>query len=148
MDCLDEEFLVIVFENKYPVTVPARLDADDDMALGRKELLRVNTVSLKQFPAAVDHIGRNDLGLGVGLPDPLHRRRIRLDVTPVGRNGNLRLEGVQQGLLKLGYISSSPDGVYGAECESAVKAYQRDHGMEEIGVADSDLVRTIIEAGA
>ena len=52
----------------------------------------------------------------------------------------------QQKLIELGYLSGEPDGVYGEACEEAVKAYQKDHDLEQTGVADSDLVRTIIEA--
>jgi len=51
----------------------------------------------------------------------------------------------QQKLIELGYLTGEPDGVYGEGCETAVKAYQKDHGMEQTGVADSALVRAIIE---
>ena len=51
----------------------------------------------------------------------------------------------QQKLIELGYLTGEPDGVYGPGCVEAVKAYQRDHNLEETGEADADLVRTIIE---
>lgn len=54
----------------------------------------------------------------------------------------------QQKLIQLGYLSGEPDGVYGEGCEKAVKQYQKEHGMEQTGVADADLVRAIIEGTA
>jgi len=52
---------------------------------------------------------------------------------------------LQEKLIALGYLTGSPDGVYGDGCVSAIRAYQKDHGMEETGEADADLVRTILE---
>lgn len=54
----------------------------------------------------------------------------------------------QQKLIEMGYLTGEPDGVYGSDCEKAVKKYQSEHGMEATGVADSDLVRQIIEGTA
>ena len=54
----------------------------------------------------------------------------------------------QEKLIALGYLTGEPDGVYGDGCVAAVKAYQRDHGLEQTGVADSDLVRAVIEGTA
>ena len=52
---------------------------------------------------------------------------------------------VQEKLIALGYLTGTPDGVYGDGCVAAVKAYQKDHGMTETGEADADLVRTLLE---
>lgn len=56
---------------------------------------------------------------------------------------------VQQALLNLGYSLgediTGPTGMYGDATAAAVAAYQRDHGLEENGVADEALVRTLIE---
>lgn len=52
---------------------------------------------------------------------------------------------LQQKLIELGYLTGEPDGVYGAQCAQAVSAYQRDHNLEANGVADPDLVRTLLE---
>ena len=52
---------------------------------------------------------------------------------------------LQEKLIAMGYLTGTPDGVYGDGCVSAIKAYQKDHGMEETGEADADLVRTILE---
>lgn len=52
---------------------------------------------------------------------------------------------LQQKLIELGYLTGEPDGVYGPGCGAAVMAYQRDHNLEATGVADADLVRSIIE---
>ena len=53
---------------------------------------------------------------------------------------------LQQKLIEMGYLTGEPDGVYGDGCVAAIKAYQKDHGMQETGEADADLVRTILEA--
>ena len=52
---------------------------------------------------------------------------------------------VQQKLIELGYLKGEPDGVYGKGCVAAMQAYQRDHGMKETDVADSELVRQLLE---
>lgn len=52
---------------------------------------------------------------------------------------------VQQKLIELGYLTGEPDGRFGEGSEAAVKAYQKDHGMEQTGVVDADLVRTLLE---
>ena len=53
---------------------------------------------------------------------------------------------LQQKLIELGYLTGEPDGVYGDGCVTAIKAYQKDHGKQETGEADADLVREILEA--
>ena len=55
---------------------------------------------------------------------------------------------LQEKLIALGYLDGEPDGVYGEGCAKAVAKYQKDHGMEANGVADSDLVRSILEGAA
>ena len=52
---------------------------------------------------------------------------------------------LQEKLIAMGYIEGVPDGVYVAGCAQAVSAYQRDHGLQETGVADADLVKAILE---
>lgn len=52
---------------------------------------------------------------------------------------------LQEKLIALGYLDGKPDGVYGPGCEKAVAKYQQDHGLEVTGVADADLVRTLLE---
>ena len=55
---------------------------------------------------------------------------------------------LQEKLIEMGYLTGKPDGEYGEGSEAAVKAYQKDHGLEETGVVDPDLARSIIEGGA
>ncbi len=55
---------------------------------------------------------------------------------------------LQQALIAQGYLTGEPDGVYGEGCAAAVRAYQKDHGMEETGVADADLVKAILEGAS
>lgn len=43
---------------------------------------------------------------------------------------------LQQKLIELGYLTGEPDGVYGSDCENAIKKYQQDHGLEVTGIAD------------
>ena len=50
---------------------------------------------------------------------------------------------LQQKLIELGYMKGEPDGVYGRDCAKHVKAYQKDHGMEQTGVADVALQEQI-----
>ncbi len=54
----------------------------------------------------------------------------------------------QQKLIELGYLTGEPDGVYGQDCAKAVKAYQKDHGLEQTGIADEALVRALLEGTA
>ena len=51
---------------------------------------------------------------------------------------------LQQKLIELGYLKGQPDGVYGPNCATAVKAYQRDHGLEQTGNADPEMLRTLL----
>ena len=51
----------------------------------------------------------------------------------------------QQKLIELGYLTGEADGIYGPTCEEAVKRYQREHNLEETGIADAELVRSLIE---
>ena len=50
---------------------------------------------------------------------------------------------LQQKLIELGYMKGEPDGVYGQDCAKCVKAYQKDHGLEQTGVADVALQEQI-----
>ena len=52
---------------------------------------------------------------------------------------------LQQKLIEMGYLTGEPDGVYGPGCAAAVSAYQRDHNLEQTGVADPELIRTLLE---
>ena len=52
---------------------------------------------------------------------------------------------LQEKLIAMGYLEGKPDGVYGPGCADAISKYQKDHGMKANGVADADLVRTILE---
>ena len=52
---------------------------------------------------------------------------------------------LQQKLIELGYLTGEPDGVYGPGCVSAVTAYQRDHNLEQTGVADPDLIQSLLQ---
>ena len=46
----------------------------------------------------------------------------------------------------LGYLSGTPDGVYGADSQTAVSNFQRDHGLEVTGVADAATQQAIYGA--
>ena len=54
---------------------------------------------------------------------------------------------LQERLIELGYLSGEPDGVYGDDCVRAVKAYQKDHGLEQTGVATPEVQKMIYEQG-
>lgn len=51
---------------------------------------------------------------------------------------------LQKKLISLGYLKGEADGVYGKDCEDAVKKYQKDHKLKATGVADADLQRELI----
>ena len=51
---------------------------------------------------------------------------------------------LQKKLIELGYLLGSPDGVYGTDCEAAVKAYQKDHNLEVTGVAEPELLKELL----
>ena len=51
---------------------------------------------------------------------------------------------LQQKLVELGYLSGQPDGIYGADCENAVKKYQKDHGLKVTGIADPALLESLL----
>lgn len=44
---------------------------------------------------------------------------------------------LQTKLIALGYLSDAADGVYGANTETAVAAFQRNNGLEDTGMADA-----------
>ena len=52
---------------------------------------------------------------------------------------------LQAKLVELGYLEDAPDGIFGPNCEAAVKRYQKDHGLEETGVADVELQKRLLE---
>ena len=52
-----------------------------------------------------------------------------------GSSGN-SVKVMQTYLKKLGYLTATPDGIFGAKSEAALKRFQKDHGFEENGVAD------------
>ena len=52
---------------------------------------------------------------------------------------------LQEKLIEMGYLSGEPDGIYGGQCVAAVQKYQKDHGLEQTGVADAELQRQIFE---
>jgi len=51
---------------------------------------------------------------------------------------------IQAALVEKGYLSSSVDGYFGPVTEAAVKAYQKDMGLKETGVADENLQRMLL----
>lgn len=50
---------------------------------------------------------------------------------------------LQEKLIELGYLDGAPDGIYGDDCVKAVKAWQKDHGVEQTGVADAEMQERI-----
>ena len=50
---------------------------------------------------------------------------------------------LQQKLIELGYLSGKVDGIYGDGCVKAIKAYQKDHGLEQDGIATPELQERI-----
>jgi len=50
---------------------------------------------------------------------------------------------VQRGLIRLGWLSGSADGIFGAKTEAALRAFQGDAGLEESGVADLQTLRAL-----
>ena len=80
----------------------------------------------------------------IPAPEPYEMVYVPLKVTSYCWEAYL----LQEKLIALGYLDGSPDGVYGEDCAKAIAKYQQDHGMEANGVADADLVRTILEGAA
>ena len=50
---------------------------------------------------------------------------------------------LQNKLIELGYLRDNADGVFGANTESAVAAFQRSNGLTESGVADAATLRLL-----
>ncbi|MGN0185770.1 MAG: peptidoglycan-binding protein [Aristaeellaceae bacterium] len=50
---------------------------------------------------------------------------------------------LQNKLIELGYLRDTADGVFGANTESAVAAFQRSNGLTESGVADAATLRLL-----
>ena len=48
------------------------------------------------------------------------------------------VKAIQESLIKLGYLSGSADGKFGAMTEEAVKAYQSENGLEASGIVDDN----------
>ncbi len=57
--------------------------------------------------------------------------------------GPARLKATQEGLAKLGYNVGKPDGRFGDRTAKAVRALQKDAGLPQDGVPDSDLRRVL-----
>ena len=50
---------------------------------------------------------------------------------------------VQEQLKRDGYYKGSVDGALGSRTKYAIRAYQRDHGLEANGTLDEELLRTM-----
>lgn len=55
---------------------------------------------------------------------------------------------LQQKLKALGYYSGSVNGTYNSATKSAVKAFQKKHGLEQDGVAGPKTLRVLLDASA
>ena len=53
---------------------------------------------------------------------------------------------LQEKLIELGYLEGKADGIYGDSCVKAVTAYQKANGLEETGIADPELLETLLGA--
>ena len=75
------------------------------------------------------------------IPEPEPYERVYVTYKKTAYSWGVYL--LQQKLIELGYLTGEPDGVYGNDCETAIKAYQKDHGLEPTGVADVALQEQI-----
>ncbi len=54
---------------------------------------------------------------------------------------------LQLKLIALGYLSGEADGIYGSDTKDAVKAFQRNEGLDDDGVAGSQTLNALATAG-
>ena len=53
---------------------------------------------------------------------------------------NPRVQGIQEGLIELGYDVGKPDGILGPSTQEAIRVFQRDHKMEPDGKLSGPLL--------
>ena len=49
--------------------------------------------------------------------------------------GSAMADGLQQALIALGYLEGDADGIFGKNTETAVKAFQKENGLTDDGIA-------------
>lgn len=74
----------------------------------------------------------NDI-LGIGEKKPPTETKQPITVLRIGMR-NSQVTAIQQSLIKAKYLAGSADGVYGYKTLEAVKAFQRDNGLESDGL--------------
>lgn len=58
------------------------------------------------------------------------------------------VEELQARLMELGYLSGKLDGIFGAQTEDALCAFQAEAGLEESGVADAETREALFDRDA
>ena len=74
--------------------------------------------------------------------DALYRRDAQLS------DQGLDVTRIQRRLVALNYLNDEPDGRFGVNTETALKAFQREHEMNETGIADLNVQRILFSEGA
>ncbi len=61
---------------------------------------------------------------------------------------NTEVQKLQRRLIELGYLTGTADGVFGANTENAVKAFQAQLGLSQTGVASASMQYQLYSSGA
>ena len=88
--------------------------------------------------AAEQEVAEDDIYVGTDTSDYVELRRGDRD-----GDDSANIITLQNKLIELGYLRDTADGVFGANTESAVAAFQRSNGLTETGTADAATQRLL-----
>ncbi len=80
----------------------------------------------------------------INLGDPAWRQKpqqvpLTAAAPPAGALSHQVVNSIQTSLNRLGYFAGPVDGIIGVKTQTAIRAYQRDHGLLEDGRASPEL---------
>ena len=88
--------------------------------------------------AAEQEVAEDDIYVGTDTSDYAELQRGDRD-----GDDSANIITLQNKLIELGYLRDTADGVFGANTESAVAAFQRSNGLTETGTADAATQRLL-----
>ncbi|NDW05013.1 peptidoglycan-binding protein [Jiella pacifica] len=122
-------------------------NGDADAAAKRDEIRNGLTPSqLKTVDgqiAGFEPLERNDAANTVDVPQEWMGKSESTVTSSIDMTRAIR--NIQAILIKIGYDPGAPDGVIGAKTTQAIKAFQKDAGIEATGKVDETLIRKLLE---
>ncbi|TFF27146.1 hypothetical protein E3C22_01305 [Jiella endophytica] len=120
---------------------------DKDAAAKRDEIKKALTpAQLKTAEAAVESFQpqpRDEAANTVDIPKDWSGPSQTTETSSIDMTRAIR--NIQAILIKLGYEPGAPDGVIGTKTTDAIKAFQKDSGLEATGKVDETLIRKLLE---